>query len=175
MVQGVDYDETFSPVAKISTYRIFLTIVANYSLHTVALDVKTAFLNADMEHEVWMMPPENLAHMYQQLMEASDITPAERKMLRKHLNALNDGGMLQLFKALYGTKNAGRLWYLDIDGFLKNESFKANKADHCFYTLVISSTEYVMLLLYVDDIIIAATSAALCAKCSAGILVLGRV
>jgi hypothetical protein len=167
MVQGVDYDETFSPVAKMSTYRIFLTIVANYSLHTVALDVKTAFLNADMEHEVWMMPPENLAHMYKQLIEASDVTPAERKMLCKHLNALNNGGMLQLLKALYGTKNAGRLWYLDIDSFLKSERFKANKADHCFYTLVISSTEYVLLLLYVDDIIIAATSAALCAKYSA--------
>jgi hypothetical protein len=167
MVQGVDYDETFSPVAKIATYRIFLTLVASYSLHTVALDVKTAFLNADMEHEVWMMPSENLEHMYEKLMAASDITPEERKMLRKHMTALNKGGMLLLLKALYGTKNAGRLWYLDIDGFLKDERFEANKADHCFYTLVINDTDYVLLLLYVDDIIIAATTAALCAKYSA--------
>ncbi len=85
-------------------------------------------------------------------------------MLRKHLNALVNGGMLLLLKALYGTKNAGRLWNLNIDGFLKNERVKANKADHCFYILVISRTEYVMLLVYVDNIIIAATSATLCEK-----------
>jgi DNA-binding transcriptional regulator/RsmH inhibitor MraZ len=48
--------------------------------------VKTAFLNADMEHEVWMMPSENLEHMYEKLMAASDITPEERKMLRKHIS-----------------------------------------------------------------------------------------
>ena len=114
-----------------------------------------------------MEPSENLENMYRKLMAASDITPEERQMLRQQLTALNNGGMLLLLKALCGTKNAGRLWYLDIDGFLKNERFKANKADHCFYTLVISQAEYVLLLLYVDDIIIAATSAALCAKYSA--------
>ncbi len=69
------------------TYRIFLTLVASYYLHTVPLDVKTVFLNADMKHEVWMMPSENLEHMYEKLMAASDITPEERKMLRKHMNA----------------------------------------------------------------------------------------
>ena len=67
-------------------------------------------------------------------------------------------------KALYGTKDAGRLWYIDIDNFLKSEGFKANKADHCFYTLVINNTDYVLLLLYVDDIIVAATTIALCKK-----------
>ena len=51
-----------------------------------------------------------------------------------------------------------------IDGFLKSQSFKANKADTCFYTLVIDDTNYVLLLLYVDDIINAATTTDLCKK-----------
>ena len=68
------------------------------------------------------------------------------------------------FKALYGTKEAGRLWYLDIDAFLKTEGFKPNAADRCFYILVINDREYVLLLLYVDDIIIAETSHVLVRK-----------
>ena len=59
--------------------------------------------------------------------------------------------MLLLLKTLYGTKDAGRLWYVDIDGFLKSKGFKANKADNCFYTLGIDEFNYVLLLLYVDD------------------------
>ena len=167
MIQGVDYDETFSPVAKLVTFRIFLTLVACYSLNTCALDVKTAFLNAEMDTEVWMQHPGNLEELYQKLLQATDITPPQRKMLRDQLTALKNGGLLSLLKALYETKNAGCLWYLDIDGFLRSENFKANKADHCLYTLIISSTEFVLLLLYVDDIILAATSAELCAKYSA--------
>ena len=60
MIHGVDYEETFSPVAKMVAFRIFLTFAAVYSLHTCALDVKTAFLNAEMEREVWMKPPDDL-------------------------------------------------------------------------------------------------------------------
>jgi hypothetical protein len=59
---------------------------------------------------------------------------------------------------LYGTKQASREWYILFDSFLKELGFKPNRADHCFYTLVISDTEYILLLLYVDDVIIASTS-----------------
>ena len=52
MVPGVDYEETFSPVAKLATFRIFLTLVASYDLQAIAMDVKTAFLNSKMEREV---------------------------------------------------------------------------------------------------------------------------
>jgi hypothetical protein len=56
------------------------------------------------------------------------------------------------------------LWYLDIDSFLKSEGFKANKADHCFYTLIVNNTDYVLLLLYVDDIIVSASTLLLAKK-----------
>ncbi len=64
------------------------------------------------------------------------------------------GEMLKLLKALYGTKQAGRNLYLLLDSFLKGLGFTANKADHCFYTLIINDIDFVLLLLYVDDIII---------------------
>ena len=69
--------------------------------------------------------------------------------------------MLKLLMALYGTKQAGRNWYLLLDRFLKGLGFTANKADHCFYTLIINDLDFVLLLLYVDDIIIAATTESL--------------
>ena len=67
--------------------------------------------------------------------------------------------MLKLLKAIYGTKQGGREWYLMIDSYLKSIGFKPNKVDNCFYTLIIGD-DYVILLLYVDDIIIAATTEA---------------
>ena len=45
------------------------------------------------------------------------------------------------------SKQAGREWYILVDSFLKELGFKPNRADHCFYTLVISAIEYVLLLL----------------------------
>jgi len=132
MIQEVDYDETFSPVAKLVTFRIFLTLVACYSLHTCALDVKTAFLNAEMDTKVWMKPPDNLEELYRKLLQATDITPEQRKMLRDQLTALKNGGLHSLLKALYGTKNAGRLRYLDIDGFLKVKTSRLTKQTTVF-------------------------------------------
>ena len=69
MVPGVDYEETFSSVAKLVTFRIFLTLVASYNLQTIAMDVKTAFLNTKMEREVWMQPPTYLKDLKEYLRE----------------------------------------------------------------------------------------------------------
>ncbi len=57
MIFGVDYNETFAPVAKIVTLRIFLSLVASCCLHTGALDINTAFPNAPLTDTVWMEPP----------------------------------------------------------------------------------------------------------------------
>ena len=60
MIHGVDYNETFAPVAKMVTLRIFLSLVAVCSLHISALHIKTAFLNARLTSTGWMEPPANL-------------------------------------------------------------------------------------------------------------------
>ena len=109
MIPGVDYDETFSPVAKMVTFRIFLTLVAVYSLHTCALDVKTAFLNTKAEREVYMTPPPNLITLLRELLRDPDLTEDQAKDIRRQVALLEEGGILLLLKALYGIKDAGRL------------------------------------------------------------------
>ena len=57
-VQGIDYDETFSPVAKLKSVRIMLAIAAYYDYEIWQMDVKTAFLNGFLKEELYMMQPE---------------------------------------------------------------------------------------------------------------------
>ena len=60
-VQGIDYDETFSPVAKLKSVRIMLAIAAFYDYEIWQMDVKTAFLNGFLKEELYMMQPEVLS------------------------------------------------------------------------------------------------------------------
>ena len=57
-VQGIDYDETFSPVAKLKSIRIMLAIAAYYDYEIWQMDVKTEFLNGYLKEELYMMQPE---------------------------------------------------------------------------------------------------------------------
>ena len=163
MVKGIDYHETFAPVAKIVSLRILLTLIAIFSLFVGGLDCKTAFLNAVLNEVVWLQPPKELIDYLIEIYK-SETDPILRKRLRRQIINLRLGALLRLKKALYGTKQAPREWYLMIDKFLKKHGFVANKADHCFYTLIIDSNNYVFLLLYVDDIIVAATTVELRSK-----------
>jgi hypothetical protein len=158
MIHGVDYTETFAPVAKIVTFRILLTLISLLSLFTGKMDVKTAFLNSKLDETIWLEPPPNLLGLLEILCKDNSLTSQQRRKIRKQLKHLTRGAKLRLLKALYGTKQASRQWYLDIDNFLQKEKFVPNKADNCFYTLNINAYDYVLLLLYVDDIIIAATT-----------------
>jgi hypothetical protein len=56
--EGIDYTETFSPVSKKDSLRVILTLVAHFDLELQKMDVKTAFLNGDLEEEVYMKQPE---------------------------------------------------------------------------------------------------------------------
>ena len=145
MIHGVDYNETFAPVAKMMTMRIFLTLVAIYSLFTGSLDIKTAFLNASLSEDVYMEPPSNLLYLLGVLLLDQDTTADQRRRILKHIKHLKRGEKLKLLKALYGTKQAGREWYILFDSFLKELGFRPNRADQCLYTLVVSATEYLLL------------------------------
>jgi hypothetical protein len=163
MVKGIDYHETFAPVAKIVSLRILLTLIAIFNLFVGGLDCKTAFLNAVLNEVVWLEPPKDLINYLIEIYK-TEAAPILRKRLRHQIINLRLGALLRLKKALYGTKQAPREWYLMIDKFLKKHGFVSNKADHCFYTLIIDSNNYVLLLLYVDDIIVAATTEELRSK-----------
>ena len=126
---GVDYKETFAPVVKYKSLRLLLAIANERSMVCHQMDVTTAFLNGDIDHEVWVQPPEGL------------LKPGQEGMAWK------------LNKALYGLKQAPRCWNLKIHNFLVSEGFKRNVSDQATYTKGIGFKQ-VILALYVDDMLI---------------------
>ena len=140
-VFGVDYTDTYSPVAKFVSIRIFLAISVQLGLIIHTMDVDTAFLNADIDEDIWVKIPEGT------------------KL------ATNDDGIYKLRKPLYGLKQASRNWNNDINQYLIDNGFTRLEADPCIYvknteTVVNGNknTKYLMVALYVDDLLIAGST-----------------
>uniref|UniRef100_A0A2N9IH78 Integrase catalytic domain-containing protein n=1 Tax=Fagus sylvatica TaxID=28930 RepID=A0A2N9IH78_FAGSY len=132
---GVNYEETFAPVAKMTTIRTILAIAAsqNWDLHQ--MDVKNAFLHGDLKEDVYMRPPAGLLS-----------TPTS--------------AVCKLRRSLYGLKQAPRAWYEKFTSTLFKFALHKSKYDA---SLFLRKTEngVVILLVYVDDIIITGTDSAL--------------
>jgi hypothetical protein len=102
-IQGVDYEETFSPVAMLKSVRILVAIAANYDYEIWQMDVKTAFLNGHLSEDVYMTQPEGF------------------------VNPENAGKICNLQRSIYGLKQASQSWNIRFDeivkgfGFIKNE------------------------------------------------------
>ena len=126
---GVDYDETFSPVAMIKSIRILLAIAAYYDYEIWQMDVKTAFLNGHLSEDVYMVQPEGF------------VDP-------KYPNRV-----CKLNKSIYGLKQASRSWNLRFDEKIKEFGFIKNEDEPCVYRKASGST-ISFLILYVDDILI---------------------
>ncbi|RVW48803.1 Retrovirus-related Pol polyprotein from transposon TNT 1-94 [Vitis vinifera] len=128
--EGIDYTEIFSPVVKMSTIRLVLGMVAVENLHLEQLDVKTTFFHGDLEEDLYMIQPEGF------------IVQGQENLVCK------------LRKSLYGLKQAPRQWYKKFDNFMHRIGFKRCEADHyCYFKSFDNS--YIILLLYVDDMLIA--------------------
>ncbi|RVW62445.1 Retrovirus-related Pol polyprotein from transposon TNT 1-94 [Vitis vinifera] len=128
--EGIDYTETFSPVSKKDSLRIILALVAHFDLELQQMDVKTAFLNGELEEEVYMKQPEGFPS--------------------------SDGEQLvcKLKKSIYGLKQASRQWYLKFHNIISSFGFEENVMDQCIY-LKVSGSKVCFLVLYVDDILLA--------------------
>lgn len=130
-IEGLDYYETFAPVVKFTSIRVLLALVSVNDLHLHQMDVITAFLNGELEEEVYMEQPRGY--------EEGD--PSSVVSLLK--------------KALYGLKQAPRQWYAAIHEFFCRElRMQRNSADDCMYRR--SEGKHLLLIaLYVDDLLIA--------------------
>ncbi|WZY86902.1 hypothetical protein YC2023_033288 [Brassica napus] len=126
---GEDYIETFAPVAKLHTIRIVLSLAVNLGWGLWQMDVKNAFLQGELEDEVYMHPPPGLEHL------------------------VKSGNVLRLKKAIYGLKQSPRAWYNKLSTTLNGRGFKKSELDHTLFTLTTPSG-MIALLVYVDDIII---------------------
>lgn len=129
---GIDYEETFAPVAKFATIRTVLAAAAAQDLVVHQMDVKTAFLHGDLDEEAYLDPPEGVP--------------------------IEPGKVWRLRKALYGLKQAPRQWNRKLDEFLRSVDFERSEADHSLYVHGYPATRgssYVVIAVYVDDLIIA--------------------
>ena len=125
--EGLDFKETFAPVAKFESIRCLLAIGAVLDLEIHQMDVMTAFLNGELEEEVYMTQPEGF------------ITKGKEDYVCK------------LNRALYGLKQAPRVWNLRIDKYLQKQEFTRCESDHSIYVL---DGGRIILAIYVDDLII---------------------
>ena len=121
---------------KHTSIRILLSFVAWYDLELEQLDVKTAFLHGELEEEIYMQQPEGFV-------------PKGKEEL-----------VCKLKKSLYGLKQAPRQWYKKFDSFMSSHQFIRCDFDHCVYFKALSDGSFIYLLLYVDDMLIAASDIA---------------
>lgn len=127
---GFDYAETYAPVAKLTTLRILLAIANRFDMHVHQMDVKGAFLNGDLDEDIYMLPPEGF--------------PAGIKVCK-------------LNKAIYGLKQASRMWYEKFHQFITRIGYKRCSSDYCLYTKFENGIRC-FILVYVDDLLIVCDS-----------------
>nr|KYP66808.1 Retrovirus-related Pol polyprotein from transposon TNT 1-94 [Cajanus cajan] len=134
---GLDFQETFSPVAKIRTLRLLLSLAASQHWNLAQLDVNNAFLNYHLDEEIFMQIPPGYNH---------DIIPTSAAPLVCKLN-----------RSIYGLKQASRSWFAKFSTTLISQGFKQSKFDYTLFTKGSNST-FIAILVYVDDIVIAIPS-----------------
>ena len=137
-IPGQDYSETFSPVMKPVTIRIMLTVALTHHWSIQQIDVNNAFLNGDLEEEVYMTQPHGFAG-------------SDKSVVCK------------LKKAIYGLKQTPRAWYERLTKTLLTFGFVQSKCDPSLLVFKTVS-DCLYLLIYVDDIIITGSSSVLIQK-----------
>ncbi|GJW75400.1 zinc finger, CCHC-type containing protein [Tanacetum coccineum] len=130
---GVDYFDTYAPVARISTIRLLITMASIHNLIIYQMDVKTAFLNGDLDEEVYMNQPQGF------------IMPG------------NENKVCKLIKSLYGLKQAPKKWHQKFDKVVLSNGYLLNQAEKCVYSKFDKTGKGVIICLYVDDMLIFGT------------------
>lgn len=124
-----DYLKTFAPVAKLNTARVLLSIATNLDWPLQQLDVKNAFLNGNLEEEVYMDP---------------------RPGFDEHFGSK----VCKLKKSLYGLKQSPRAWFERFTQSVKNQGYVQAQSDHTMFIKHSNDGKIAILIVYVADIIL---------------------
>ena len=129
--EGVHYQEVFSPAVRYSTIRSLLAVANIYDWEIHQMDVKTAFLERDLEGEIYMRQPDG------------------------YIDNDKPNHVCKLKKSIYGLKQAARCWNSAIDSHLKSNGYKNSGADSCVYIKSVRQSngriDFVNLAIWVDD------------------------
>lgn len=126
---GVDFEEVFAPVARMETVRLILALAAQMGWQVHQMDVKSAFLNGEIEEEVFVKQPNGF-------------------IVKNH-----EEKVLKLRKALYGLRQAPRAWNIKLDNSLLSFGFKRCTQEHAVYTKT-CGIDRLIVGVYVDDLVI---------------------
>jgi hypothetical protein len=140
-VEGLDFDETYAPVARLESIRILLAYTTYHGFKLYQMDVKSAFLNGLVNEEVYVEKPPGF----------------EDSEYPNHVYKLS--------KVLYGLKQAPRAWYECLRDFLITNGFKVGKADPTLFTKTVAKDLFICQI-YVDDIIFGSTNKLTCEEFS---------
>ncbi|KAH9673511.1 Integrase catalytic domain-containing protein [Citrus sinensis] len=139
--EGIDFDETFAPVARLESIRMLLAYACHKDFILFQMDVKSAFLNGHIMEEVYVKQPPGF----------------ENEKFPNHV--------YKLLKALYGLKQAPRAWYDRLKNFLLENDFSMGKADTTLFVKH-KNQDILIVQIYVDDIIFGSTNELLCKEFS---------
>ena len=139
--EGIDFDETYAPVARLEAIRLLLAFACYMNFNLFQMDVKSAFLNGNILEEVYVDQPPGF----------------ENHAFPNHVFKLN--------KALYGLKQAPRAWYERLSNFLLKNDFTRGSVDTTLF-IKRKDNEMLVVQIYVDDIIFGATNECLCQEFS---------
>jgi hypothetical protein len=140
-VEGLDFDETFAPVARLESIRMLPTYATHHGFKLYQMDVKSAFLNGPIKEEVYVEQPPGF----------------ESEGYPNHV--------YKLHKMLYGPKEAPRAWYECLRDFLIENGFRIGKANSTLFTRKMGKDLFICQI-YVDDIIFGSTNKSCCEEFS---------
>ncbi|SOV04579.1 uncharacterized protein UDID_17140 [Ustilago sp. UG-2017a] len=127
--EGIDYQETFSPVAPLGAIRAILALAVQNNWEVHALDITMAYLNSTLKEAIYMKPP-----------EGSGVAP---------------GQVYKVVKGLYGLKQSGREWNQEFDSSLRHMGFFQVECAPCIYTKG-QGKDMAIVVIYVDDTLVIA-------------------
>nr|GEY78074.1 copia protein [Tanacetum cinerariifolium] len=131
--EGIDFEESFAPVARLEAIRIFLVYAAHKNMVVYQMDAKTVFFNGNIREEVYVSQPDGF------------------------VDPDNPNHVYKLKKALYGLKQAPRAWYDMLSSFMISQDFSKGLVDPTLF-IRRNNNDLLLVQIYVDDIIFAAST-----------------